>query len=105
MDEQWRTTTGNVLGSSNMGTFDPHVAASCDKKMHGHDKDNCCGIYPNRYPYDKTIRDCCQTSSFDGSGGQTKAFSLVGAGECDGTVVVSEAGNPHSYVAVGSSGR
>merc|ERR1711990_283060 len=43
MDEQYRTASGS-------GSFVPQL--SCDKKFHGHDKDKCCGIYPDRYPYD-----------------------------------------------------
>ena len=30
------------------GPFDPSKPASCKKEFHGHDKDHCCGFYPNR---------------------------------------------------------
>ena len=40
MDEQWRTVNGG-------GNFVPQD--SCDKQFHGHEKENCCGIYPNRW--------------------------------------------------------
>ena len=39
MSESFRT--GNAGGS-----FDPQN--QCDKQFHGHDKDKCCGFYPNR---------------------------------------------------------
>jgi hypothetical protein len=95
MDEQYRTASGS-------GSFVPQL--SCDKKFHGHDKDKCCGIYPDRYPYDTNFKECCQTKAVDHQGDQLDVFSLLQAGECtDGTVVVSEPGNPHSYVAVGGA--
>ena len=53
MDEQYRTD------SNGRGPFNPRD--QCEKSFHNHDKDQCCGIYPNRYPYDSNFRECCQT--------------------------------------------
>lgn len=89
MDEQYRTTNGG-------GSFVPNDM--CDKQFHGHDKDKCCGIYPNRYPYDEDFDDCCRSTD-----GSSEIFSIQSKGICGpagGTVVESEEGNPHSYVAV-----
>jgi len=94
MDEKWRTVSGG-------GSFIPQT--QCDKQFHGHDKANCCGIYPNRYPYDITFNDCCQSSAFNADAKKVDVFSIQQKGVCGpagGTVVVSEPGNPHSYVAV-----
>ena len=59
MSETYRTESGS-------GTFVPQ--AQCDKQFHGHDKDQCCGIYPNRYPYDTNFKECCQTKAVDHTG-------------------------------------
>lgn len=94
MDEQWRTQNGG-------GSFDPQN--QCDKQFHGHDKDKCCGIYPNRYPYDINFNDCCQSQGVDADGKNFDVFSIQQIGVCGpagGQVVISEDGNPHSYVAV-----
>jgi len=94
MDEQYRTAGGG-------GNFNPNT--QCNKQFHGHNKEKCCGIYPNRYPYDINFNDCCQSNGFDDSGKQFDIFSVQPAGRCGpagGLVVVSEPGNPHSYVAV-----
>lgn len=40
MDPAFRTISGG-------GDFEPSL--QCDKQFHGHEKDHCCGIYPNRY--------------------------------------------------------
>jgi len=40
MAEEFRTLNGG-------GSFNPQT--SCDKQFHGHDKENCCGFYPNRF--------------------------------------------------------
>ena len=37
------------------GSFVPQD--QCDKQFHGHDKNRCCGIYPNRYPYDDNHKE------------------------------------------------
>jgi hypothetical protein len=87
MDEKYRTGTGG-------GSFDPR--AQCDKQFHGHDKSKCCGIYPNRYPYDPEFKECCQHGMDD-----LAIFSLFPRDECepnDGRVVESVAGDPHTYV-------
>lgn len=89
MDDQYRTTNGG-------GSFNPRK--QCDKQFHGHEKDQCCGRYPNRYPYDENFKECCQT----GAEG-LEVFGLVSRGDCDakgGRVVVSAAGDPNSYVFV-----
>ena len=52
MDEQYRTPTGN-------GNFNSRK--QCEKIHHDHDKDKCCGVYPDRYPYDSNFKECCQT--------------------------------------------
>jgi len=101
MDEQWRTTSGKVLGTDEAGPFNPHK--QCDKRMMNHDKNKCCGIYPNRYPYDTDFKECCQEDVIGENGEPSNLFNLVRSDECaeiGGTVVVSEPGNPHSYVAV-----
>merc|ERR1712050_12335 len=101
LNEDWRTTTGKILGTNNSGSFKPRQ--QCDKKLHDHDKDECCGIYPNRYPYDENFNECCQENQVDGDARITKSFNLMKKGECEpagGVVVVSEEGNPHNYVAV-----
>jgi len=101
MDEQWRTTSGKVLDSGEAGPFNP--SKMCDKRKMNHEKDHCCGIYPNRYPYDSNFKECCQEDIFDQNADKTLAFNLMRSGECEdagGLVVVSEEGNPHSYVAV-----
>ena len=54
MDDQYRTTNGG-------GNFNPRK--QCDKQFHGHEKDQCCGRYPNRYPYDEDFKECCQTGT------------------------------------------
>lgn len=93
MDEQYRTATGG-------GTFDPRN--QCSKKFHGHDKDSCCGIYPNRYPYDSTLNDCCRTQIRDPDTlKQIDVFSVQQAGVCSGAggdVVRSLEGDPHTYI-------
>lgn len=92
MDEQYRTTNGG-------GKFDPRQ--QCEKQFHGHDKDKCCGVYPNRYPYDSDHKDCCQMQQFDEQGESFLDFILQPAnGRCEqegGTVVVSVEGEPHTY--------
>jgi len=107
IDEQWRTTSGNVLGTTTEGPFNPHNDASCEKQHHGHDKDNCCGIYPNRYPYDKKMKECCQEERTGADTNPVTTWSLYKSGECEetpnGIIVESEEGNPHSYVAIGSN--
>lgn len=105
MSEQFRTKTGNVLGTNDAGTFNPHDIQNCEKNMHGHNKENCCGIYPNRYPYDVNFNECCQETLFDGSnsGSTVTTFELLSTNICEqrgGSVVFSDAGNPHSYSSV-----
>jgi len=45
MDEKLRTITGITNG--NAGTFDSRN--TCEKAFPEHHKDQCCGLYPNRY--------------------------------------------------------
>ena len=55
------------------------------------------------YPYDMNFHDCCQTNEFDQNGDPFNVFELYQKGQCEGlggTIVMSEEGNPHSYVAV-----
>ena len=105
MDEQYRTDNGG-------GSFNPRQ--QCDKQFHGHEKNQCCGKYPNRYPYDDNFRECCQTGKSTGHllqstetlnlGAESlEVFGLVGLGDCSaagGRVVVSAEGDPNSYVFV-----
>ena len=93
LDEVYRTKTGG-------GTFDHKTM--CDKSHVGHDKNKCCGIYPNRYPYDSEHKDCCQQKSIDSFGNVFTDFVLEkGDGRCEeegGTVVFSVEGSPHTYI-------
>ena len=103
MDESFRTTTNGK------GPFNPRD--QCEKAFHDHDKDQCCGLYPNRYPYDSNFRECCQTGKFhnfrnsanffiSGTEG-LEIFGLFPKGDCDavagGRVVVSVEGDPSKY--------
>ena len=95
MDNQYKTATGG-------GSFDPN--ASCNKRFHGHDKEECCGFYPNRYPYDPNQSDCCRTRRTDPDTlDPIEVFSVQQLGVCagaGGTVVRSVEGDPHTYVNV-----
>ena len=44
------------------------ILDGCFKQsMHEHHaKDACCGIYPNRLPFDTLSRECCRESAQDG---------------------------------------
>jgi len=100
MDENMRTITGSRQDNGQPGTFDSRN--TCEKAMPEHNKDHCCGLYPNRLPYDSNFAECCQLESRIED---VFRFKKVAAGECQelgGTVVVSEKGNPSSYVAVGA---
>ena len=91
-DNQFKTQNGG-------GNFEPQ--SQCDKQFHGHDKNNCCGFYPNRYPYDINENDCCRVSS-DAFG---DIFSIQQKGVCEGAggdIVVSADGDPHSYLVLSS---
>jgi len=96
MAEEFRTLNGG-------GSFNPQT--SCDKQFHGHDKENCCGFYPNRYPYDKNFSECCRSNTFlDAT--MIQNFSVMPAGTCSGRggeVVENESGDPHAYFVVGDS--
>ena len=49
------------------------------------------------------FNDCCQSEMFDSQSKKVDVFSIQQKGVCGpagGQVVVSEAGNPHSYVLV-----
>ena len=63
MDEQLRTITGVRQDNGNTGTFDS--GNTCAKQFSEQKKDQCCGLYPNRYaiikisaliPYNKHIK-------------------------------------------------
>lgn len=89
MEETFRTKNGG-------GSFDPSDAAKCNKQFHGHNNENCCGFYPNRYPYDINQADCCRVSQ-----GNVEIFSIQPLGVCEGAggdIVMSEKGDPHSYI-------
>jgi len=92
MSEDFRT--GNAGGS-----FDPQN--QCDKQFHGHDKAECCGFYPNRYPYDINENDCCRTTISDSKTNPVEIFSIQQKGVCSGAggeVVISAEGDPHNYL-------
>lgn len=97
MDNQYKTATGG-------GSFDP--SSQCKKPGAGdfHDgKDKCCGLYPNRYPYNSETTDCCRTSALDGNDNVLEIFSILNAASCreaGGEVVVSKKGDPHNYSVV-----
>jgi len=96
MSEDFRTINGG-------GAFDPQN--SCDKQFHGHDKQNCCGFYPNRYPYDQNFSECCRSNTFLDTV-VVENFSVVPVGSCSGRggeVVINEEGDPHSYMVVGDN--
>jgi len=98
-------TSDTLKTVSGGGSFDPSDAASCKKEFHGHDKSHCCGLYPNRYPYDINQQDCCRARVFQGDKRNdfTDFFSVQPLGNCQGAggeVVVSESGNPHNYLVV-----
>ena len=56
------------------GSFVPQD--QCDKQFHGHDKNRCCGIYPNRYPYDDNHKECCQSTVIDDQGTLTSGSTF-----------------------------
>jgi len=94
MSEDFRT--GNAGGS-----FDPQN--QCDKQFHGHDKDKCCGFYPNRYPYDMNENDCCRVTVSDSKANPVEVFSIQQKGVCEGAggdIVVSSENDPHSYISL-----
>jgi len=100
MDENLRTITGTRTDNGQPGTFDSRNM--CVKQMPEHNKDHCCGLYPNRVPYDSNFAECCQIQN---TIEDVLKFKKVPAGDCQelgGQVVVSEKGNPSSYVAVGA---
>lgn len=69
-------------------------------------RDQCCGIYPNRRPYDSTSQECCEVDQAKQLGifGNLLEYSVMNAGTCEakkgGKVVQSFAGNPHLYFEV-----
>jgi len=96
IDEQYRTAGGG-------GTFKPN--SQCVKQgTNGieFEKDKCCGLYPDRHPYDSDFRDCCRTKqSFDNE--IVELFGITRRGECKemgGEVVISKDGDPHNYAVV-----
>jgi hypothetical protein len=90
--DQYKTINGG-------GPFNPKT--QCEKKFHDHEKDHCCGIYPNRYPYDPNFNECCRVKAFDGDAKEVTIFSVQKLSTCaglGGEPVVSTDGDPHSYV-------
>ncbi|CAG5079232.1 Oidioi.mRNA.OKI2018_I69.PAR.g9203.t1.cds [Oikopleura dioica] len=74
------------------GNFD--YDASCRLRANqGQERDQCCGIYPNRRSYDKEVQECCQTDLFE-----VFKYKLVPKDTCQGKVVVSVQGNPNEYI-------
>jgi len=93
MDEGLRTTTGG-------GDFEPRK--QCEKAFPDHSKTQCCGQYPNRVPYDDDFAECCRLES---RVEDIFRFRKLPVGQCSdmgGEVVISEDGNPNSYIAVAS---
>lgn len=93
LNEGYRTASGG-------GNFKPNSQCIKQTGSEMHEKDNCCGIYPNRYPYDTNFRDCCRTKVIDADAKQVDFFSLIRKNECKavgGDVVVSKSGDPHNY--------
>jgi len=91
MDDNLVTVTGG-------GSFDSRN--QCEKAFPDHEKSQCCGIYPNRVPYDDDFAECCRMES---QIEDVFKFRKLPIGQCqdmNGEVVVSEAGNPNSYIAV-----
>jgi hypothetical protein len=100
MTEELRTITGKRTDNGQDGTFDSRN--TCEKQFPDHTKDQCCGLYPNRLPYDTNFAECCQLGT---SVEDVLKFRKLPAGQCDemaGQVVVSVKGNPSSYVAAGA---
>jgi len=71
--DKWVTTTSIKAPfdpDTNPGPFNPIDVAQCDAdigsagQLHP-DKSYCCGIYPDRYPYDPKSRDCCEMTQVD----------------------------------------
>jgi len=99
MNENLRTITGERQDNNKPGTFDSRN--TCEKAFPEHHKDQCCGLYPNRLPYDTNFAECCQLGS---KVEDVFKFKKVPSGQCQelgGDVVVSVKGNPSSYVSVG----
>jgi hypothetical protein len=95
-DPEWgnHCTANEFKTAKGGGDFVPQD--QCDKQFHGHDKENCCGFYPNRYPYDINQNDCCRVTSTLGD-----IFSIQQKGVCEGAggdIVVSAEGEPHNYL-------
>ena len=55
------------------------------QSMHEHHaKDACCGIYPNRLPFDTLSRECCRKSAQDGD----NTFSVDTLGSFSNSILV-----------------
>jgi len=93
MDEGLRTTTGG-------GSFKPRD--QCEKAMPDHTKSQCCGQYPNRVPYDEDFAECCRIESTIEDIFRFRKVPIGTCSDLSGEVVVSEDGNPNSYIAVAS---
>lgn len=99
MEEDMRTITGIRNDNGKQGKFDSRN--TCDKSFPDHSKSECCGIYPNRVPYDDKFAECCQLGS---SVEDIFKFRKLPLGQCSdlgGDVVVSVKGDPSSYVSLG----
>lgn len=61
----------------------------------------CCGIYPNRIPFESSNKECCRNTVFNGEGIQMEIFGIVVVHEChnmDGVAVKSKPGEPYNYI-------
>lgn len=79
----------------------------CEKnRIQNMNRDQCCGINPNRRPYDSTSQECCEVDQAKQLGifGNLLEYSVMNDGTCEakkgGKVVQSVAGNPHLYFEV-----
>lgn len=84
------------------GIFDGHSPEQCEKSFQNETKDHCCGLYPERFPYDSSVSECCQENITNENGVQSHTFTIYDPiGQCfseGGKTVQSEPGNPHSYL-------
>jgi hypothetical protein len=78
-NDAFRTESGG-------GTFDPfdNTAAGCLKaNMEGHNpKDACCGVYPERLPFDTQNRECCRMTQVEDNGDSFTFDKIVPGNTC-----------------------
>jgi len=100
MNEKFRTKSGTNADTGTLGSFNPKEQCSKAGNPQDGNADRCCGLYPNRYPYDSNLRECCRTHGHDGDANPVSFFDLVRKNECTGEVVVSDEADPHKYSVV-----